>query len=434
MSGLRSAVSLCLSRVTGGTLAACWITAASAGTLHTVDNTMPPPGAVTTIQQAVNASANGDVILVRAGDYPGFVISGKAVTILADPGGGPVRVDTSEVTALSATQRVTLRGLTFGTPSNSTVAFLRLHACAGPVVCEDLDMTETSGLANPDTPKLRIEMCAAVSLTRCSITGALQTSDVASAWFRGTGLAIVQATVYAYGCDIVGGRGRAGFIYNSTGAPANLPTKGAPAVAFYSGFLLASGCTVTGGAGGPGTQALDGSPLCYDGEDGGPGMVLNGTLRNLDSTFAGGEPGSTPAICQPSAAVAGAPIVQVGGSMVNYAETAHSLELSALMIDGGNVTLSVTGVAGEAWVLLFGTASSPTFIAGVKGALLPAGAVSSLVLGSLPPSGSLNLPLTLPNGALPPSIDAVDLFVQGHFAGNGGAGVLSTPSASVLIH
>ena len=43
-------------------------------------------GPYRTIQAAVNASAAGDRILVRAGFYESFRIAGKGISIVADPG------------------------------------------------------------------------------------------------------------------------------------------------------------------------------------------------------------------------------------------------------------------------------------------------------------------------------------------------------------
>src|SRR5262245_40132899 len=47
----------------------------------------PGPGVFSTrIQDAVNAAADGDVVLVKSGSYPGFLAFGKSLTVVAEDG------------------------------------------------------------------------------------------------------------------------------------------------------------------------------------------------------------------------------------------------------------------------------------------------------------------------------------------------------------
>ena len=71
------------------TLASLFLAATSAAPslasdVHIVDTT--GAGDFPTIQQALNSAADGDIILVRPGTYPSFVVDNLDVTIIADGG------------------------------------------------------------------------------------------------------------------------------------------------------------------------------------------------------------------------------------------------------------------------------------------------------------------------------------------------------------
>ena len=74
--------------------------------------TQPGPGVdFTDIQSAVNAAADGDLVLVHAGTYPGFTIRQKSLVVEGD-GPGAVSLSTSATVAITdvdAARSVTLR-------------------------------------------------------------------------------------------------------------------------------------------------------------------------------------------------------------------------------------------------------------------------------------------------------------------------------------
>src|SRR6187402_812579 len=98
------------------------------------------PGVFSTdIQPAVDAAANGDLVLVRAGTYFGFTIDGKGVSVVADAGATVVANGLVTVSHVSASQRVLLQGLTVH-GDNSSSAIITQDA-PGPIWIESCTVT-----------------------------------------------------------------------------------------------------------------------------------------------------------------------------------------------------------------------------------------------------------------------------------------------------
>src|SRR5262245_20334465 len=86
-------------------------TGASAQSVFVVAS-VPGPGVFSTdIQPAVDAAADGDVVLVKAGAYSGFTINAKGVSVVADAGASVVANGLVFVSSLSASQNVLLQRL-----------------------------------------------------------------------------------------------------------------------------------------------------------------------------------------------------------------------------------------------------------------------------------------------------------------------------------
>jgi hypothetical protein len=103
-------LAICLVGCTG------WSRDAHAGVIR-----VDPSGAgdFTAIQPAIDAAANGDVILVAAGDYwtpavgqlaANLIVDAKALTLIADPPGASVKVPGMRILNLAANQTVFVRG------------------------------------------------------------------------------------------------------------------------------------------------------------------------------------------------------------------------------------------------------------------------------------------------------------------------------------
>ena len=134
--------------------------AAHAGGLHRVG----PNRSFTTIQQAINAASSGDLILVDAGNFGPFVISGKSLSILnegprfnliASSTGPVIRIE-----RIRTGQCVTLMGF------NTSVRYghespVIIDNCDGPVRIKNASIEPTTSLN-------AARMSAVVSITNCA--------------------------------------------------------------------------------------------------------------------------------------------------------------------------------------------------------------------------------------------------------------------------
>lgn len=122
----------------------------------------------TSIQAAVNAANDGDVILVRPGSYSAFVVTNKALDIVADPlasvTGGTL------VQSLTATRSVTLSGFVFA--STNFVPALRLLNNTGAVRMQGCDASgPTNSLPNGGAPGLDVANSLDVAVVRGYLGG-----------------------------------------------------------------------------------------------------------------------------------------------------------------------------------------------------------------------------------------------------------------------
>ena len=80
-----------------------------------VDDSLAAPADFATVQEAVDAATDGDIVLVRPGLYPSFTIDGKSLRVVGLEEGGHrpyiqnLVFDEVVITALTAGQEVTLQ-------------------------------------------------------------------------------------------------------------------------------------------------------------------------------------------------------------------------------------------------------------------------------------------------------------------------------------
>jgi hypothetical protein len=191
-------------------------------------------GQFTSLQPAVNAAAEGDTLLVKAGTYAGFTVDAKSLSITADTA-AVVNVTSSVVVQnLSAAQTVVLGGLKV--KGSTTTA-----------------MTDTPGVA----------------LLATSNAGAVR----------------------ADGCEFTGAKGYGDGVFNGSGEcvlPNHFWGWHAAKLDQNPGGVAFVGCFATGGRG------ANASESCYDGfgGPGGDGIVSNDTRVALyDCMLTGGEGG-----------------------------------------------------------------------------------------------------------------------------------------------
>ena len=138
----------------------------------------PGPGVdFTNLQKAVQASADGDLVLVRDGDYAGFTIEDRGIVVTAEVG-ADVHTASLRILDLSAGKTVVLRGLQAQAPSGAGTA-LTVRNCAGSVWIEDCILRGGVGdndFIAPFDPLdsyagARVQDSVAVSFARCDLFG-----------------------------------------------------------------------------------------------------------------------------------------------------------------------------------------------------------------------------------------------------------------------
>ena len=144
-----------------------------AGDVHVVDVT--GAGDFPTVQQALNSALDGDVILVRPGSYPSFVVDDLDICIVAD--GGTVTTGTVRARNLALGKTLVLDGIDAqGVPSSSPSIsrgawFIN---CAGSIRAQHSSFQ--AGDSNSDSAEdgwdgARLENCLDVSFTDCLLAG-----------------------------------------------------------------------------------------------------------------------------------------------------------------------------------------------------------------------------------------------------------------------
>jgi len=406
---------------------------ASAGQVWTVDDNGPADFA--TLAAAVAAAADGDTILVRDGYYSNLDLSGKALTLVAQPAVPPAeqiglhQIAGVAIANLPAGKTVTLRGFRLvKSPFNfATTGAVQLVNNSGTIVFEDCVLEPTFSTA----ATLQSSGSAAVFLVRCFATGlAGQTPILVAPQPPRSAIAAVASNVYVYGSTIFGGNAATASFPSDFG-PGGPAHDGAPAIDLTGGRLFVSGGSITGGKGG--NNNFNGTD-CAGAGDGGPAVRLAGADPQLHlqaATLTGGLPGTASGACP--AGTPGPQADQQSGSITNIPGVARSIRLSALVEENGTASISLAGAPGESLSILFSAdLASGLWIPNLQGGLLPGFPMLVFKLIGMPPSGELELAITIPV-SLPPEVGAAVLHAQTLVGFVGGKPLLSAPSSMTVL-
>ena len=359
--------------------------------IWTVDDNGPADFVV--VQDAIDAAADGDTILVRDGSYGRAVIDGKGLIIQGE-GIAVLSVFLAslpiiEVRNLAADQAVHIRHfdtLAIGGAEQEAVVF---EDCDGPVLMEDCDI---DGFGEP----VVLRDCVSATFVNCELVAPGTFASYSAFSFFGfasyAGLVATDSNVFLYDCLVRGSSG------GNAGYGAFIVIPPGPAglgVGLRGSTMLASGCTFSGGNGG-------GDPLafCFPGEDGAPGLELSGGFVNPDSTarlidcvITGGS-GGVGGCGLPDGVDAPAEIV-TSGQIIPLPGSARSFRVASPAHDGSVLSLKITGDPGDEVILHVSDAAVPgLFLAPYNIALHMNLPVGLLQLGALPPDGTLDIPVS----------------------------------------
>lgn len=410
-----------------------------------------PSGPYAEIQSAVDIAQDGDVILVKTGTYASFVVRELDLTIVADAGANVQVNGAIRVSGISATQALLISGLkATGAASTNTVARFGLYAknCPGSLRIQDCVLVGGTGQGHCGlrSDGTSIENCQDVVFTRCTITGAAEYVD----WNPGAGLygssgfgaVLSSSRVGFYDCMVRGGNGVVNAAFDcQTGYGYSDSSNGGDGCSNSNSFVFGSGTLFQGGSGANADPTCPMGPNCTAAGNGGAGM--SGTSGSqlppqlLTSPPQGGSGGS--------AAPCGFTCLQPGyqghaGPGTTHAPppgvlpgTARVLNVSRVVREQALVTFIFQGTPSESVSLYLSDATRFRFRSGARGVLVPGsgGPQPILQIGTIPPSGTITEPWTIPD--LGPGVQARRVILQPAFTSSTGQVTLGTPQAIVLL-
>lgn len=312
--------------------------------VHTVD----PIGQAdfATIQEAVDAALDGDVILLSGGTHDAFTIDGKSVQIFGTLGATPLILGTLEVINLDAADFVLVAGveiLAVRPPNLPPPDAVRLVSNAGEVRFQNCRIDGGDGGFGllqdaPGGEAVEILDSARVTFSVCTLEGGLGTPNETQccggpAGDGGDAVFAMNSGLVFYECDLEGGRG---------GSTGEQPGDGGTAVRATGGSVFASGTAFRGGRGGTGWDFI-----FANGSDGGDGLFLEGamTVEILDCATVAGLAGSVDF----AACCIGSPGLPVAGTVTPtlLPGTARSLRGPHVLRRHERPALTLQGEAGD---------------------------------------------------------------------------------------
>ena len=348
------------------------------------------------LQRAINAAADGDVILVRelSGPLEKVLVKSKSLSIIAMPCPGKPRpaIDRLTIRLLADSQRVVVRGLEVRPPPG-----LFTPAGSGQVVVDaalGVVRLEDCHVVGGTTTVIGSK---AVVFESCTLRGqeghGAQGTDPCGAAGGSTGLAVGHSQVVVRDCFVKGGDG--GHFNDKPGAYCTLGDcydsssyepvgqSAAPGLAVGSSSqLFVSGSTFVGGSIACPEPAVVGNP-------GSPVFLLDSVLEDGQ----GGSP---------------APVSS--GDLIWLPGPDRGLELASPVFEGLSAEAVLTGAPGELALLLVGTEPVQRWIPSWEG-LLSVASSTVVPVGALgDPSGTASLLISAP--PLAPGIEASETWLQ----------------------
>ena len=373
--------------------------ALAAQSVLVVDKNQGPGWEFATIQSAVNAAQDGDILLVRSETYydESLTIVAKGLTITSDFGGYVRLTEGVTVEGLLPGQMVVLRGLNIEPdtwPANDDKYGLRALNCAGSIRVEGCTLiaSKLSGkLGGRGFDGLFADGCTSLVVVDCTLRGGLPpiySSDRSG----GHGLHATDSRISAFGSSFTG----------VTGYSVDLDGDG---VHLEGGWFYAADCTFQGG----------GSPVTCNG---GHGIEAESAdLVLLSPTYA-------PSPCRPPISLTGCTLLELLGPQ-------QFLLMASPVREGQTLLMQAAGEPNQPVLLLVSLGVEDAFAAWLQAPLLVSLSPALIApVGSTSSIGWLVQSFTV--GALPPGIEGATVFCQAAF-GAGASVQLSNPMSIVLL-
>lgn len=320
-------------------------------------------GDYTNVDTAVSAAADGDIVLIKPGNYLAssfFVqIEGKGLVLVGDSGGSVI-LPPLFVSGIPAGKTVVLRHLEF--QPNGIVGLLggtvALGDNPGRVHIEDCTIAGLNGApqflgtsATPGIPGLRSFSSAALAVHRSTITGGTGVSTTAGVQFvtsaGGSAIEVNGVPLSLHQVTATGGGGGSGAATGANGG------HGGHGLNSANSPVIVSGCTLIGGNGGSAGVGMTPGGSGSGVWTGGVGV----SISELDSSLIGGS---------------GAPgLLQLSGTHDVWTGEAWSLAISGPVRSGSVGSITATGPPSEAFGLFFSLGMGYLPKASFRGAFLP---------------------------------------------------------------
>jgi len=370
------------------------------------------------IQDAVDAAADGDAILVRAGDYEAFAIAHKGLTVVAD--GGPVLVHGARIQNTLEEHAVVLAGLELrgeNEPGVPDVPPLFVSLARGPVRIEDCALIGGDGLFGCDPfgcgdcrggDAAVVEIGLDLAFARCTLRGG-QGEEA----FRGGpcnagghGIVVEGGSIAVHDCLVVAGDGWDSPMQNwlDEGGDGGDGLHGSGAATVPLTMFL-QGSEIVGGEGGDGDICL-----CMAGA-GGDGVHLVGAGSKgflLDDVLGAGDGGCGGNNPPPGELLR----LEAGARAKTFVGSARSLQGPRLLREHEVGSLELVGQPGDLVLLLAAARAGFRVDLPFRGVrLLRVGDLQrQTLLGTIGPSGQIVLPFQA--AALPPGVEGATIFQQ----------------------
>jgi len=389
-------------------------------------------GHYSTIQAAVDAALDGDVLLVMAGAYTTFLITNKALSVVGDSDAnihvhGGIRIHDLALSKTVVLANLATVGVSSPDEEISTGLFLANNQ--GHVRVQDCRLLGGYG---PTGNAVTVQSGTDVSLVACTLDGGVRVPS-SPGGSGGKGLASSGSPVVTvYGCSIRGRDGVDADAYCSVDGG-----NGGDGSNLNETFLFSSRSSFRGGEGGDaGGGSVFSPPAAGNGGDG--IRATASAVYLLDSETVGGQGGVQVGYTCGSFAWPGyAGLDRRGSTFTDVAGTARTMVAPTPVIAGTTEFVTVRGQPGDE-VALFVTATTATaqYVPAWHGMLLvplrsaPI-AERALLLGTVPGSGVINFLLTVPD--LPPGSLSRTVFFQALFRDTQGQRFLSGARSMTIL-
>lgn len=384
------------------------------GRVRVVDAAGGPGAEFTSLRAATLAASDGDVVLVRSGNYAigqGPWLVGKGLIVVADDG-AQVATTHLEISDVPATSQVLLRGLHVQSVSGEGPLAVALARNQGPLWLEGCSV-ETPPALDHGQGGVQAVSCAALVLVRTTLQGPNPAPFIPVPH----SLLCIEGRTHLFESLVLGTRVDRSLSFAPTGA-----------VDIVAGFLAATGSEIRGADGRDGFLFL-----CP--ESGFDGLVLRSAAQAelFDTLLSGGAAGGgTPSISCAPVVDGQASIVADGSTLSPGAPAARSLSIRSPVRSNQSLQVTLVGQPGESvWIRYSARAGQGLRSSQWDGELLLGAPRAGQFVGVVPASGTLVV--TRPAPSLAGGADSLVLFAQAFFRASGGRFRVSSPSALVVL-